>query len=364
VAFDVREAGRPKREGDPVTGKVVNDAAGQPVMVPGTLKAVKAIGWFIEEYGIAQVSMNLTDLSVTPLHIAFEEVCRKAEARGMRVTGSELVGLVPLSAMLEAGRYFLKKQQRSVGVPDHELMKIAIRSMGLDELAPFAPSERVLEYRLAKGSRDAVLTSLTVEGFADLTASESPAPGGGSVSALIGALGASLGAMVANLSAHKRGWEARWEEFSTWAERGQQLKVELLRLVDEDTKAFNAVLAAMGMPKGTPEEQEARREALATANGRAVEVPLEVMRRSFASFELLMAMAQQGNPVSASDAGVGAICARAAVRGAWLNVRTNLSGPSKPAGFETTLSEGRRIAADAEQKEKEILAVVEGKMGA
>ena len=364
VAFDVREAGRPKREGDPLTGKVVNDAAGQPVMIPGTLKAVKAIGWFIEEYGIAQVSMNLTDLSVTPLHVAFEEVCRKAEARGMRVTGSELVGLVPLIALLEAGRYFLRKQQRSVGVPDHELLKIAIRSMGLDELAPFEPGERVLEYRLAKDRKEVALTSLTIEGFADLTASESPAPGGGSVSALVGALGAALGAMVANLSAHKRGWDARWEEFSTWAERGQQLKVELLRLVDEDTKAFNAVLAAMGMPKGTPEEQTARRAAMEAANRRAVEVPLEVMRRSFASFELLMAMAKQGNPVSASDAGVGAICARAAVRGAWLNVRTNLSGSAKPAGFETTLSEGRRIAADAEQKEKEILAVVEGKMGA
>jgi len=259
VAFDVREAGRPKREGDPLTGKVVNDAAGQPVMIPGTLKAVKAIGWFIEEYGIAQVSMNLTDLSVTPLHVAFEEVCRKAEARGMRVTGSELVGLVPLIALLEAGRYFLRKQQRSVGVPDHELLKIAIRSMGLDELAPFEPGERVLEYRLAKDRKEVALTSLTIEGFADLTASESPAPGGGSVSALVGALGAALGAMVANLSAHKRGWDARWEEFSTWAERGQQLKVELLRLVDEDTKAFNAVLAAMGMPKGTPEEQTARR---------------------------------------------------------------------------------------------------------
>jgi glutamate formiminotransferase/formiminotetrahydrofolate cyclodeaminase len=364
VAFDVREAGRPKREGDPLTGKVVSDTGGQPVMIPGSLKAVKAIGWFIEEYGIAQVSMNLTDLSVTPLHLAFEEVCRKAEGRGMRVTGSELVGLVPLSALLEAGRYFLRKQQRSVGVPEHELVKIAIRSLGLNELAPFDPSERVLEYRLAKGSRDAALTSLTVEGFADLTSSESPAPGGGSVSALVGALGASLGAMVANLSAHKRGWEAKWEDFSTWAEGGQQLKVELLRLVDEDTKAFNAVLAAMAMPKGTPEEQAARREAMDSANRRAVEVPLEVMRRSLTTFDLLMAMAQHGNPVSASDAGVGAICARTAVRGAWLNVRTNLSGPSKPAGFETMLSEGRRLAADAEQKEKEILAVVEGKMGA
>jgi glutamate formiminotransferase/formiminotetrahydrofolate cyclodeaminase len=236
--------------------------------------------------------------------------------------------------------------------------------MGLDELAPFDPSERVLEYRLTQGSKNASLTALTVEGFADLAASESVAPGGGSVSALVGALGASLGAMVANLSAHKRGWDARWEEFSTWAERGQQLKVELLRLVDEDTKAFNAVLAAMGLPKTTPEEEAARREAVDTANRRAIEVPLEVMRRSFSSFELIMAMAKQGNPASASDAGVGAICARAAVRGAWLNVRTNLSGPSKPAGFETALSEGRKLAADAEQKEKEILAVVEGKMGA
>ncbi len=325
VAFDVREAGRPKREGDALSGKVVTDAAGQPVMIPGSLKAVKAIGWYIEEYGIAQVSMNLTDLSVTPLHVAFEEVCRKAEARGMRVTGSELVGLVPLSALLEAGRYFLRKQQRSVGVPEHELLKIAIRSMGLDELGPFDPMERVLEYRL-KGRAERSLTRLTVEAFADLTASESPAPGGGSVSALVGALGAALGAMVANLSAHKRGWDARWEEFSTWAERGQGLKAELLRMADEDTKAFNAVLSAMAMPKSTPEEQAARREAMVVANRQAVEVPLEVMRRSFESFELIMAMAQQGNPASASDAGVGAICARTAVRGAWLNVRTNLSG--------------------------------------
>jgi glutamate formiminotransferase/formiminotetrahydrofolate cyclodeaminase len=360
VAFDVREIGRPKREGDSLTGKLETDSEGNPVMVPGTLKAVKAIGWFIEEYGIAQVSMNLTSLGVTPLHVAFEEVCRSAEFRGLRVTGSELVGVVPLAALLETGRYFLRKQQRSVGVAESELIKIAARSLGLNELAEFKPQERVLEYRLRDKSQGRLI-DLSLERFANETASESVAPGGGSVSAAVGALGASLGTMVANLSAHKRGWDARWEEFSDWAERGQRLKDELLQLVDDDTRAFNAVLAAMGLPKATPEEKEARRVAIAAANSRAIDVPLRVMRTASEGFDLLMSMARHGNPASASDAGVGAICARAAVRGAWLNVRTNMAGPNKPDGAEKILAEGQRLSDEAERREREILEVVQAK---
>jgi len=357
VAFDVREAGRPKREGSPLTGKVVTDAHGQPVMVPGSLRAVKAIGWYIAEYGIAQVSMNLTDLSVTPLHVAFDEVCRRAEARGLRVTGSELVGLVPLSALLDAGRHYLRKQQRSLGVPESELRKIAIRSLGLDELAPFKPEERILEYRL-RPAGDRKLVDLSVTGFANETASESVAPGGGSVAAAVGALGASLGTMVANLSAHKRGWDARWEEFSGWAERGQRLKDELLHLVDEDTRAYNQVMEAMALPKATSEEQAARKARLAAANQRAIDVPYRVMQVSLAAFDLLEAMAEHGNPASASDAGVGALCARAAVRGAWLNVQTNLAGPTKPEGHEKMVAEGARMEREAGEREAKILETV------
>lgn len=360
VAFDVREAGRPKREGDPLTGKEVKDAAGNPVMIPGTLKAVKAIGWFIPEYGVAQVSMNLTDLKVTPLHVAFDEVCRASEERGMRVTGSELVGLVPLASLLDAGRHFLRKQQRSVGISEPELIRLAIASMGLDELAPFNPGERIIEYRL----RDATarrLVSMTVAGFADETASESAAPGGGSVAALAGALGASLGAMVANLSSHKRGWDDRWEEFSVWAERGQQLKDELLRLVDEDTRAFDRVMAALGMPKGTAEEKAARSAALAKANLGAIEIPWQVMQVSFSSFDLLDAMAEHGNPASASDVGVGALCARLAVRGAWLNVQTNVSGVKDRGPLAQILAEGPKLEQQAAAREAAILKVVEGK---
>jgi glutamate formiminotransferase/formiminotetrahydrofolate cyclodeaminase len=361
VALDVREQGRPRRDGDPVTGKVVTDSAGQPVMIPGTLKAVKAIGWYIAEYGTAQVSMNLTDLSVTPLHVAFDEVCRKAESRGLRVTGSELVGLVPLKSLLDAGRYFLTKQQRSVGVPESELITIAIRSMGLNELAPFKPEERILEYRLRQSERRP-LVRLSLEGFVNETASESPAPGGGSVAAAVGALGAALGAMVANLSAHKPGWDQRWAGFSGWAEKGQRIKAELLRLVDDDTEAFSAVMVALGMPKATPAELAARKAALETANRRAVEVPYRVMQVSLQSFELLEAMAREGNPASASDAGVGALCARAAVRGAWLNVRINLSTPAKAAEFEALLSDGTRLVKEAEELEARVLAVVQEKI--
>ncbi len=361
VAFDVREAGRPRREGDTLTGKVALDASGQPITIPGTLKAVKAIGWYIEEYRTAQVSMNLTDLSVTPLHRAFEEVCRAAEARGMRVTGSELVGLVPLDALTQAGRYFLAKQQRSLGVSEAELIRTAVDTMGLSQLAPFVPAERIVEYRLRSGVVPPLAT-MTLSAFADETASESPAPGGGSIAAYVGALGAALGTMVANLSAHKRGWDSRWEEFSRHAQQGQTLKDELLRLVDADTAAFNRVMAALGLPKGTPAEAATRKTALAEANRGAIEVPFQVMQRAAESFPLLLAMARDGNPASVSDAGVGALCARAAVRGAWLNVRINLSGLGDPAAAGRYLADGEALVRRAEAAEAEVLQVVDGKI--
>ena len=360
VAFDVREAGRPKREGDPLTGKIVTDADGKPVMIPGALRAVKAIGWFIEEYGIAQVSINLTNLSVTPIHVAFEEVCRAAERRGLRVTGSELVGLIPLGALLDAGRYFLRKQQRSLGVPEPELVHIAVKSLGLDELALFKPEERIIEYRL-RNATPAPLAAMTLTQFADATSSESPAPGGGSVAAAVGALGAALGTMVANLSAHKRGWDERWAEFSEWAERGQQVKAELLRLVDEDTIAYNRVLAARGLPKVTPEEQAARRAAIEAANRGAIEVPWAVMQAAAKIFDIAHRMAEHGLPASASDAGVGALCARTAVRGAWLNVRTNVSGLKDPSAVADILAQGERLEREAAEREAEILRIVEAK---
>jgi len=360
VAFDIRESGRPKREGDSLTGRVVTDAAGEPVTIPGSLKAVKAIGWYIEEYGIAQVSMNLTDLGITPLHTAFDETCRAASARGLRVTGSELVGLIPLAALTDAGRHYLRKQRRSAGVPEAELIEIAVRSLGLEDLTPFNPAERIIEYRLREpGERR--LARLTLEGFADLTASESVAPGGGSVAAAVAALGASLGTMVANLSAHKRGWDDRWKEFSAWAEQGQQLKDRLIRLVDEDTQAFNKVMAALGMPRTSEEEKAARARALEAANIGALEVPWEVMRAAGEAFPLLRAMAEQGNPASASDAGVGVLCTRAAIRGAWLNVRTNASGIKNKAAIAEILDKGDKLEKAAEMQEREILALVERK---
>jgi glutamate formiminotransferase/formiminotetrahydrofolate cyclodeaminase len=361
VAFDVRESGRPRRRGDPLTGPIETDAEGNPVMIPGTLKAVKAIGWYIEEYGIAQVSMNLTDLAVTPLHAAFEEARRAAEARGLRVTGSELVGLVPLGAMLDAGRYYLARQHRSLGVSDAELVRIAVRSLGLSELRPFVPEERIIEYRL-RDAAERPLARLSVQQFVDETASESVAPGGGSTAALAGALGAALGTMVANLSAHKRGWEARWEEFSRWAEEGQRIKDRLLRLVDDDTRAFGRVMAALGMPRGTDEEKAARDAALEAAYRGALEVPWQAMRAAHAAFPLLRAMAEQGNKASASDAGVGALCVRAAVRGAWLNVRTNTSGVKDAASLAPILEEGARLERDAAEQEAAVLAIVEERM--
>jgi glutamate formiminotransferase / formiminotetrahydrofolate cyclodeaminase len=361
IAFDVREAGRVKREGDPITGKIVTDEKGQPVSIPGSLKSVKAIGWFIEEYGVAQISMNLTNINITPVHIAFDEVCRKADARGIRVTGSELVGLIPLKAMLDAGKYFLRKQNRSVGVSEKELVKIAVKSLGLDELGPFEPEKRIIEYML-RDKADSKLVSMTLTGFADETASESPAPGGGSISAYAGALGAALGTMVANLSSHKKGWDNRWEEFSDWAEKGQQHTAELLRLVDEDTKAFNRIMTAFGLPKGNEEEKKARTEAIQSATRYAIEVPFRVMQAAYASMEVIKAMAEHGNPNSVTDAGVGALCARTAVMGAFLNVRINASGLDDKNFVNDVTAKGREIEKKAQELEAEILNIVNSKL--
>jgi glutamate formiminotransferase / formiminotetrahydrofolate cyclodeaminase len=361
IAFDVRERGRPKREGNPITGKIVKDEKGKPVMMPGSLKAVKAIGWFIEEYGIAQISMNLTNISITPVHIAFDEACRKAEARGIRVTGSELVGLIPLKAMLDAGKYFLEKQQRSTGVSQKELLKIAVMSMGLDDLKPFKPKEKIIEFMLA-GDEGEKLVDMDLSGFADETASESPAPGGGSISAYVGSLGISLGTMVANLSSHKRGWDDRWEEFSAWAVKGQALKDELLFLVDEDTRAFNRIMDGYGMPKGSPQEQEARHKAIQDASKYAMQIPFRVMEKSLESMEVMKAMAETGLEASVSDAGVGALCARAAVMGAYLNVKINASGVDDKEFTNDLLSRGADIEKKAIEKEGEILGIVNGKI--
>jgi glutamate formiminotransferase/formiminotetrahydrofolate cyclodeaminase len=358
IAFDVREKGRMTRAPDPLTGEVVRDADGHPAWTPGSLKAVKGIGWFIPEYGVAQVSLNLTDLDVTPLHVAFEEVCRRAEARGVRVTGSELVGVVPLEAMLEAGRHFLRKQQRSTGVPDRELVRIAVRSLGLSELRPFDPDEKIIEWAMCERSARR-LVDRSVEDFVYETASESPAPGGGSVAAAVGALGAALGAMVANLSAHKRGWDARWAEFSEWAERGKRCHDDLLRLVDEDTAAFNRVLAAFGLPQDTSEERAAREEAVQGATRGAIEVPLRVMERALDAMAVARQMAEHGLRSSASDAGVGALCSRAAVRGAGLNVRTNAAGVTDGAYRREVLARADDRERRAELLEREIVAIVE-----
>ncbi len=362
VAFDVREAGRPKRSGNPLTGPIEQDADGNPVTIPGSLKAVKAIGWFIEEYGIAQVSMNLVDLTTTPVHVAFDEVCDKAAERGMRVTGSELVGLVPLQAMLDAGRYYLRKQQRSTGVSDMELIRTAIRSMGLDELGAFDPAERIIEYKLGQG-HPGPLAALSVARFAEVTASESVAPGGGSVAALVGALGAALGTMVANLSSHKRGWDERWEEFSSAAEEGQRAVASLVALVDEDTNAYNQVVAAMGMAKSTDEEKAARKAAIQAATRYAALVPLQVAQQACESMPLIRAMAETGNPASASDAAVGALCARTSVLGACLNVRTNVPGLDDKALAADLVRQAAELEGRARTLEAEILAIAMEKIG-
>jgi len=362
VAFDVREKGRPKREGNAITGKVVTDESGEPVMAPGTLKGTKAIGWYIAEYGIAQVSMNITNLSETPLHIAFDEVSEKARVRGLRVTGLEIVGLVPKKAILDAGKYYLSKQHRSLGVTEAETIKIAVKSMGLDDLKPFNPNEKIIEYMIEAENDEARLVDLSCRAFADETASESPAPGGGSISAYLGALGAALGTMVANLSSHKAGWDDRWEEFSNWAEQGQQIKDELLSLVDEDTQAFDRVMAAFGLPKGSDEEKAARSNAIQDATRYATEVPFRTMQRSFDSFELIKAMAETGNPNSVSDAGVGALCARSAVMGAFLNVKINAAGLKDKEFTEEILARGAEIVENAIAKESEILDIVDHKI--
>jgi len=362
VAFDVREKGRPLRDGNPITGKIVLDTRGEPVTQPGTLKGTKAIGWYIAEYGIAQVSMNITNLSQTPLHVAFDEVGDKAQKRGLRVTGLEIVGLVPKKAIIDAGKYYLAKQRRSLGVAESEIVKIAIKSMGLDDLKPFNPSEKIIEYMLAAEEKEDNLIDMTCRDFADETASESPAPGGGSISAYLGALGASLGTMVANLSSHKAGWDDRWQEFSDWAVKGQQIKEELLTLVDEDTASFNKVMDAFALPKTTDEEKAARSAAIQQATKYATEVPLRTMQRSYDAFEIIKAMAADGNPNSVSDAGVGALCARSAVMGAFLNVKINAAGIKDRDYAETMIAQGAEIERQAIQAESEILAIVNEKI--
>ena len=363
VAFDVRELGRVLN--DPATGKPLKDINGEPLRQPGTLKGVKGIGWYIEEYGIAQISMNITDIRDTPLHIAFEECCKSADRRGMRVTGSELVGLVPLNVMLEAGRYFLKKQQRSAGVSEEELIKIAVKSMGLDELAPFDPQRKIIEYNIAQDDPATAkkLIKKDLRAFANEAASESVAPGGGSISAYVGALGVSLATMVANLSSHKRGWDERWQEFSDAAERGQRLKDALLRAVDEDTDAFNAIMAAFGLPKGSPEEKTARKAAIQKATLGAIEVPLRVLRLGLESFPLIRQMVDTGNPNSITDAGVGALCARSAVLGAALNVKVNAVDLEDKTHAAKVVAEADVAMIEAGRLEGEILAIVREKMG-
>jgi glutamate formiminotransferase / formiminotetrahydrofolate cyclodeaminase len=357
IAFDVREQGRVLRDGDPVTGPLRTGEDGEPLRQPGACKAVKAIGWYIEEYGIAQVSMNLTDINVTPLHIAFEASCRSAEARGMRVTGSELVGMVPLRVLLDAGRYFLRRQQRSTGVSEEELLRIAVRSLGLDDLAPFDPRQKVIEYKLREAGADPLLAMNLVQ-FANETASESPAPGGGSISAYVGALGASLAAMVANLSSHKRGWDDQWEFFSDWAERAQDIKKQLLALVDEDTRAFQAIMEAFGLPKGTPAEKATRSAAIETATKRAIEAPLRTIELALASFEPIREMVEKGNPNSVTDAGVGALCARAAVHGAGMNVLVNTTGLKDRGYAEEADRKAAQWMEQADILEREIIALV------
>ncbi len=361
VAFDIREKGRIKREGNPITGSIVKDKNGNPERVPGACKSVKAIGWFIEEYGVAQISMNITNTKDTPLHIAFEECNKSATSRGMRVTGSELVGLVPLQVMLDAGKYFLEKQQRSVGVSESELIKIAIKSMGLDELGAFNPQKKIIEYQL-RADDHRPLVKMNLNDFADETASESPAPGGGSIAAYAGAMGAALGTMVANLSSHKRGWDDKWQIFSEWAAKGQAIKDRLLFLVDEDTASFNAVMTAMKLPKTTSDEKNARKKAIQEATLYASQVPFQVMQTSFEIFELCEVMAKEGNPNSVTDAGVGALCARTAVHGAYLNVAINIGGLDDKKQVDEMMKQAKNLRKEADKLEQKIMKIVESKL--
>ena len=361
IAFDVREKGRPMREGGKPNGKPLKDADGKPLTIPGTLPCTKAIGWYIDEYGIAQVSMNITDINTTPLHVAFDEVCRAANERGIRVTGTEIVGLVPKSAIVDAGRYFLHKQQRSSGIPESEIIRMAVKSMGLDELKPFESGEKIIEYMIAD-DKSRKLVDMTCRAFADETASESPAPGGGSISAYMGSLGAALATMVANLSAHKAGWDDRWKEFSDVAEQGRALVDSLLHLVDEDTEAFNGIMAVFAMPKGTDAEKAARAEAMERATEYATRVPLRTMEEAVKVFPLALQMAENGNPASVSDAGVGALAARAAVRGALLNVKINAAGLKNRELADELVGRAEAIAREAAELEESVLKVVESKI--
>ncbi len=361
VAFDVRERGRTKREGGKLDGKIIKDENGKPVMIPGTLKYTKAIGWFIEEYGVAQISMNMTNIIATPIHVAFEEVSDKARKRGLRVTGSELVGVVPLQAILDAGKFYLKMQQRSTGVSDAELIKIAVKSLGLDELYPFEPKKKIIEYIL-EADKPKQLIDMSLTEFVHETASESPAPGGGSIAAYMGAMGSALGTMVANLSSHKRGWDERWEEFSDWAEKGKEYHEQLLKMVDEDTNAFNKIMDAFGLPKKTDADKLARTQAIQDATIYATKVPLKVMNLCFDSMAVMKEMAEIGNPNSVSDAGVGALAAMAGVRGAYLNVKINASGLKDREIANKLLGEAANIENRADFTEKEILAIVESKL--
>jgi len=358
IAFDVREKGRPLREGNTVTGKVVTDENSNQVMIPGSLKCVKAIGWYLKEFGIAQISMNLTNISVTPVHLAFDEVCRKADARGIRVTGSELVGLIPLKAMLDAGRYFLAKQQRSAGVSDDELIKIAVKSMGLNELYQFIPEEKIIEYVMTKEDKNRLI-NMNLKSFMEITASETPAPGGGSVASYIGTLGVALGTMVANLSSHKRGWDDRWKEFSDWAEKGKNIQNRLLHFVDEDTEAFNKIIAAYALPKKAEEDKITRNNRIQEATKNATLIPFKVMETAFEGFELLREMVEKGNPSSVTDAAVGVLALRSCIRGAFLNVKINSMGLDDKAFTVDIIKKGREIESKAILEEEALIKLVD-----
>ena len=361
IAFDVRERGRKKREGGTLAGKLVKDENGKQIWDLGSLKSVKAIGWFIEEFGVAQISMNLTNISITSAHVAFDEVAKKAQERGVRATGSELVGLIPLNAMLDAGKHFLKKQERSTGISDSELIKIAVKSMGLDELYKFKPEEKIIEYVIAKNSPQKLI-DLSLSDFVDETASESPAPGGGSIAAYMGAMGAALATMVANLSSHKRGWDDRWEEFSDWADKGKYFQEALNNMVDEDTNAFNKIMDAFSLPKKTDNDKAARKQAIQDATKYAIEVPFKTMELAYQSMEVIKAMAEVGNPNSVSDAGVGALAARSAVMGAYLNVKINTADLEDKNYVNEILEKGAKIEKDTNNLEKEILEIVNSKL--